>query len=113
MVLVFVEKLKPPIPVPGFREKRKLPESVVANEAKDNPDTVESGRMNELLPKKELSCAFIAALNGAGLNDTFPKVFSPFVEAGLAADKRLTDLKATLSPSLTDEVVEEPPDLEK
>ncbi len=83
-----------------------------ANEAKDSPDTVESRRLNEVLSKKELSCAVIVVLNGAGLNDTFPKVFSPF-EAGLAAVKRLTGLKGTLSPSLTDEVVAEPPDLEK
>jgi len=48
-----------------------------ANEAKDNPDTVESGRMNEVLSKEEL-LAFMAALNGTGLNDTFPKVLSPF-----------------------------------
>ena len=47
------------------------------NEAKDNPDTVESELMKVVLPKEELP-AFMATLNGTGLDDKLPKVLSPF-----------------------------------
>jgi len=64
------------------------------SEAKDGIDMVESELMNEVLPKEELP-AFMATLNGTGLDDTVTKVLSPFeavrcLDAGLATASPVT-----------------------